>query len=205
MKAYLENILPKIALFSEKLDKLAYLVDEPWVLDSPTAFTKFIFKQDNTLLISENGNVSIGKWELLNKANSILIQSNNTLKLYNHGFLDNAVLILKIDGGSDYFVLLNQNKVPNLDLEKYIDNNYIKPIPIGVNFNSTKKTLIKGEKKVSTDKGEITIIFFTANDLPSVGDSVLVDNRPAPDSKFRISSMFYIYTKNGLIDKTSIF
>jgi hypothetical protein len=48
--------------------------------------------------------------------------------MYKHGFLDDAVLILKIDDGDDFFVLSNQNKVPVLDYEKYIENRYVKKI-----------------------------------------------------------------------------
>ncbi|CAN1542459.1 hypothetical protein MCERE19_01803 [Spirosomataceae bacterium] len=204
MKAYLESILPKIASYSEKLDKLAYLVDEPWVVDSSDNFTKFIFKQDNTLLFSENGNVSFGKWELLNKASSILIQYNNTIKLYNHGFLDSAVLILKIDGGTEYFALMNQNKVLNLDLEKYLENNYN-----GTNSGTYSKVKnnfsTQSRKNINSNKGEITIIFNSLSDIPTVGDFVFIGSHNAPDDRYKIASMFYLYTKNGIIEKISMF
>lgn len=91
MKIFIESILPKISGFSEKLDKLTLIVDEPWVIiDDKDINTKLIFRKDNTLLISENGNVTLGKWDLLNKAKSILLEINSSLKLYNHGFLMKA-------------------------------------------------------------------------------------------------------------------
>lgn len=58
MKIFIEKILPKILSYSEKLDKLTLLIDEPWVVnDDSQKFTKFIFRKDNSLLVSDNGNV----------------------------------------------------------------------------------------------------------------------------------------------------
>jgi hypothetical protein len=33
MKIFIEKILPKILSYSEKLDKLTLLIDEPWVVN----------------------------------------------------------------------------------------------------------------------------------------------------------------------------
>ena len=122
MKTYIENILPRISKFSEQLNKLTLLLDEPWVIvNGDGGFVKLIFKKDNSILVSKNGEVSIGKWELLNKANSLLIQIESSTKLYNHCFLDKAVMILKMDGGNEYMTLLNQNIIPDLNVNKYFE------------------------------------------------------------------------------------
>lgn len=205
MRIFIEKILPKILSYSEKLDKLTILVDEPWVVnDDSQKFTKFIFRKDNSLLISDNGSVTLGKWDLLNKANSILLEFNNSLKLYNHGFLDEAVLILKIDGGSDYFVLVNQNKIPNLDLENYLESKYVNKQE-GINYRTKQNLTPKSRAKINSDKGEIIIEYFSSPDMPSKGDFVLQNGKNALNGKYKIDSMFFIHVFNGEIEKTSMF
>jgi hypothetical protein len=205
MRIFIEKILPKILSYSEKLDKLTILIDEPWVVnDDSQKFTKFIFRKDNSLLISDNGSVTLGKWDLLNKANSILLEFNNSLKLYNHGFLDEAVLILKIDGGSDYFVLVNQNKIPNLDLENYLESKYVNKQE-GINYRTKHSLTPKSRAKINSDKGEIIIEYFSSPDMPSKGDFVLQNGKNAPNGKYKIGSMFFIHVFNGEIEKTSMF
>ncbi|MBC7407822.1 MAG: hypothetical protein H7339_05490 [Arcicella sp.] len=205
MRIFIEKILPKILSYSEKLDKLTILIDEPWVVnDDSQKFTKFIFRKDNSLLISDNGSVTLGKWDLLNKANSILLEFNNSLKLYNHGFLDEAVLILKIDGGSEYFVLVNQNKIPNLDLENYLESKYVNKQE-GINYRTKHSLTPKSRAKINSDKGEIIIEYFSSPDMPSKGDFVLQNGKNAPNGKYKIDSMFFIHVFNGEIEKTSMF
>jgi len=205
MRIFIEKILPKILSYSEKLDKLTVLIDEPWVVnDDSQKFTKFIFRKDNSLLISDNGSVTLGKWDLLNKANSILLEFNNSLKLYNHGFLDEAVLILKIDGGSDYFVLVNQNKIPNLDLENYLESKYVNKQD-GINYRTKQSLTPKSRAKINSDKGEIIIEYFSSPNMPSKGDFVLQNGKNAPNGKYKIDSMFFIHVFNGEIEKTSMF
>lgn len=198
MKVFIESILPKISGFSEKLDKLTLIVDEPWVIiDDKDIHTKLIFRKDNTLLISENGNVTLGKWDLLNKAKSILLEINSSLKLYNHGFLDEGILILKIDGGSDYFVLVNQNKNPGLNFENYLEKKYMDSIPIHSKPKSTDH--------IKTDKGIIMIECYFQPNMPSLNDKVFMNNLPAPNGKYKMSTLFYIHVSNGQIIETSMF
>ncbi len=132
MKTYFENILPRIISFSDKLDTLTKLIDEPWVVyNNPTE--KYIFRPDGRLIYSNSGLVTVGKWELIN-ANSILIEINNFYRLFNHGFFDNAILMLKTDGREDLFILANTNKIPSFDVEKYIEETYVKKTLQAIDF-----------------------------------------------------------------------
>ncbi len=194
MYTFLNSILPKIGSFSLKLDRLQNLVDEPWVLVNSEEFTKIIFKKDLSLIYSTNGNVFIGKWELLNKAHSILIQYNNTAKLLNDVFLDDSVLILKIDGSSDFFILINQNKIPSLNLEDYLKNKYLVPTPV-------KNQPIISIQRIETDKG-ILEVFLKNSNSSSKGDTAFIDGKIAPDGKYYTGWpkwLNYIELKNGLI------
>ncbi len=125
MKTYFENILPRILSFSSKLDTLTKLIDEPWVVyNNPKE--KYFFLPEGKLIYSNKGLVTVGKWQLINSANSILIEINNASRLFNHGFFDNAILMLRTDGGEDLFILANTNKISSFDVEKYIEETYLK-------------------------------------------------------------------------------
>ncbi len=111
MKTYLSEIIPKIKRYSEKLDNIALLTGHHWVVLDDIGNNKkvFIFRNSNELLISVNGRVTKGKWELLGN-NTILIDFDNNSFLYKHGFFDENVLAIKIDGVNEYSFLINETK-----------------------------------------------------------------------------------------------
>ncbi|GGZ56417.1 hypothetical protein [Mesonia mobilis] len=108
--------------FSESLKKKSLLLNKPWALiDSDEEIQKLIFKKNKELIISKNGDVIIGSWEYLPEANSLLIKRQGKTILVNEGFINEGVLILKKDGTSnDYFILANQNLIPDLDVVGFI-------------------------------------------------------------------------------------
>ncbi len=208
MTHYLESILPKILSYSQKLDKLALLLNELWVVTGDDSKRmKLIFKADGEVVISENGDVQFGKWELLNRASSILIKYEKSAKLYNHAFFDEGILALKLDGSTDFFILANQNRIPDLNVAGYLNAKYESPAKAGLatNTNTIQKTR---PYDCTTDKGQITIhicVPLWQGNFLNEGDPVTVDNQPAPDGKYKISTLDYIHVKNGYIQKRSMF
>ena len=207
MTHYFESILPKVLSYSQKLDKLALLLDEPWVVagDNQTQ-TKLIFRTGGSILVSENGTVAFGKWELLNRANSIVIEYGNSAKLYNHGFFDEAVLALKLDGTNDFFVLVNQNRVPDLNVVRYLKDKYADTTRAGTDYNA--KTPMLRNEVYPPDKGEITIRStepWRVDYLNGNTVYVHINSALAPDGKYKIDFMDYIHVKDGRISKTVMF
>src|SRR5690606_22744832 len=99
MKTFISNIIPKINEYSKKLNVLTNFVDKYWILLNEEDNTKlvYIFRGNNELLISLNGIVNKGKWEYLGK-DSLLIEKENQTFLFRHGFLDDNIFVLKVDG-----------------------------------------------------------------------------------------------------------
>lgn len=129
MQDYIKSWIPKIQSFSLKLDKLSKIHNQPWVLiNDLNDFVKIIFQEKGTLLVSKNGVVSNGSWELNHIASSIMLDISGEKRLYNHQFIDNGLMILKLDGHStDFFVLANQNVIPDLDIKNYLISKYSNP------------------------------------------------------------------------------
>lgn len=111
MKTYISDIIPKIQRFSQKLDNLTLLTNQHWVVmdDIDKSKNVYIFRQNNELLISQNGIVEKAKWEYLGH-NSILIDRKKESYLFKHGFFDENILALKIDSKNEYAFLVNESK-----------------------------------------------------------------------------------------------
>ena len=140
MRDYISNLLPKIKDFSARLDNLALLTDQPWVqLDESEDRTVFVFRKDgNELLVSKNGDVNTCGWEYLEHMNSLVIEVSGQKILYNQGFLDESVMILRKDGGGEYLLMANENKVDAIKTDKvleYLSRKYVE----GSKEKETKK------------------------------------------------------------------
>jgi hypothetical protein len=122
MKTYLINIVKSLENLSKTLDETSILIDKPWALiDSDNTIQKLIFKKDKTLILSKDGQVVMGKWDYLSESKSLLINRGNDIILCNKGFLDEGVMVLKMDGtNNNFFVLANENVIPDLDAYTYL-------------------------------------------------------------------------------------
>ena len=122
MKQYLYDIVNRISQFSERLDSESVFIDKPWVIiDSDLQQHKYIFKRGGELIMSLNGKVQIGTWEFLAGAKSLLIDRIYDKILLNQAFIDEAIMILKIDGqNKDFFIMANEQRIPDLNVLNYL-------------------------------------------------------------------------------------
>jgi hypothetical protein len=111
MKTYLSDLIPRIKRFSQELDNITLLTNQHWVVIDELSNSKYvyIFRSNSELLIAQDGRVEKGKWEYLGN-NAILIGRKEGSYLFRHGFFDENVLALKVDGKEEYAFLVNENK-----------------------------------------------------------------------------------------------
>lgn|GEM_PF-1170207 len=112
MKTYFSKIIPRLQKYSKKLDDKGLLINEHWVIFDEESNNRlvYIFRENNELLISKDGKVKKGNWEYLGN-NSLLIDQGEDSFLFNHGFLNERVMALKVDGKNEYAILLNEQKI----------------------------------------------------------------------------------------------
>ena len=169
MQTFIADIIPKLQRFSQKLDDLSLLTNQHWVvLDELTkAKNVYIFRSNNELLISSNGKVEKGKWEYLGN-NSLLIDRKEDSFLFKHGFFDENVMALKIDGKEEYAILVNENRFDGElnskeNVLKFLANRYLvegTQIPLqSTNVKSPQPELTEEEKELQR-KSAIQAIFF---------------------------------------------
>lgn len=142
MKTYILDIIPKIQRYSQKLDNLTVLLNKHWViLDEETSRKSvLIFREkDNQLLISNDGKIEKGSWEYLGNK-SLLIDRKDGSYLFKHGFIDDYVLALKVDGKEEYALLVNEqwfekqlkslDKILSFLNDKYVDQKNLSTLSI---------------------------------------------------------------------------
>lgn len=122
MKRYLIDFVKQLKNHSATIDKSNILVDKPWALiDDEYELQKLIFKKNKELILSKNGQVQIGRWEYFPEAKSLLIDRNIDKILCNEAFINDGVMILKLDGTDNrFFILANENVIPDLDAYNYL-------------------------------------------------------------------------------------
>jgi hypothetical protein len=111
MQTYFLNIIPSLARFSKKLDDITLLTSKHWVILNENTQIKstYIFRNNKELIVSENGIVVHGTWDYLS-FNKILLRFNDNSFLFQHGFLEDDILALKLDGMNKYAIFINEER-----------------------------------------------------------------------------------------------
>ncbi len=216
MQTYFADIIPRIKRFSEELNTTTLLKNQHWVIIDDIKMSKvvYIFRDNNELLISQNGKVTKGKWEYLGNK-SLLIDKGEDSYLLKQGFLDQHVLALKVDSDEKYLFLVNENKfdgelntidkVIGFLKQKYLKGELFGNAELLKNTTEPRDAEPTKMEAFKTNKGVVYIEMKAYQKCVTGGEKVLLDNKPAPDGKYRIGFMDNIIIKNGVVDNISIF
>jgi hypothetical protein len=188
MKSHLKYIVKELRDYSLTLEKTSMFLDKPWALiDNDVEVQKLIFKKNKELILSKNGQVQVGKWEYFPEAKSILIDRISDKILCNEAFIDKGVMILKLDGTDNiFFVLANENIVPDLNAAKYLKT-------------LRYKNLMIAETRLA-DGRILEIHRFDNNSEPEVGNTVTDEAVLVEDGKYQLESVQkYFEIKKGRI------
>lgn len=168
----INNIVNQLKNYSASLEKSNILIDKPWtIIDDDNEIQRLIFKKDKTLILSKNGQAQIGKWDYFPEAKSLLIDRITDKILCNEAFIDEGVLILKLDGTNNkLFVLANQNIIPDLNVLEYLNNHR----QIKLNFVFLKLT---DGNRLEVEKMEYGPC--------KIGDRVFINQEQVEDGNFQ--------------------
>lgn len=130
------------------------------------------------------------------KKTTTMLHINGEKRLYNHQFIDNALMILKLDGFSnDFFILANQNLIPDLNIESYLNAKYSAQV-----LESRKQGKSSPyQKQLKIKDGRILQII---NDLGYSGETEVKINHKIPeDSLYKLAQKEIAYEiKDGKIE-----
>jgi hypothetical protein len=171
MKEYLKNILPRLKTYSQELDIAERIIDKPWIwVSEEIPAQKLVFRRNGELLMVQQGEVTIGRWEYIQALNSLLIDRNVDKILMNYAFIDDAVMLLKKDGieNGDIIAFVNENRIPNLNYRSYLEeldkSHTSKPIKINSVSNSlsnsVEQTVVKTDFWISNFKTDLSVYIY---------------------------------------------
>lgn len=214
MRTYIADIIPRIQRFSQRLDDLTRLTNQHWVSlgDIQDRKKVFMFRDNNKLLIAENGIITDkGTWEYLGNK-SLLLETSNSGYLLKHGFFDDNVLALKLDSKDEYAFLINENKYEGElnSLDRVIDflkHKYIDPGIKDIVIETTGKPIKEEDKYIlasfDTDKGKIEIELKSSLHVPISGKKAFMNGKPAPTNKYKFGFMWFVHIEYGVVTKVT--
>lgn len=111
MKTYLLNIPKEIRNYSLKLDVQTLLCCKTWEVFNDEGFKQvFIFQNDNTLLISTNGNVINSTWRFIPTNKTIIITVDGQTTMLHPAFIDETIFALQKDGTEEFLFMIDENR-----------------------------------------------------------------------------------------------
>jgi hypothetical protein len=130
MLTYINHFFKDLDTYSKKIDDVTLFQNQKWINIDEIGIRKklFIFRPDNKLLVSNNGNVKKGLWEYIDST-TILIELDNKPVLLRHSFIDDEFLILNQVSTENYVLFIKENEnLKSLNtieqIKKYIENKY---------------------------------------------------------------------------------
>ena len=199
MKYQLKSLVENLKNYSKKLDNYAILTEQPWITKTENEEERFVVifrKKDNELLISVNGKVEKGKWDYIPSMNSLIVERESGTTLYNQGFFDDSIMILKVDGTDDYQLFVNENKIES-SIEKLlekIEKKYLRR-------EENKNVHLSGNKVVrkKLPDGRSFEIYTSQTYGYTIGDRVTINDEYPQEGKYRFNWATTIEVFNGVI------
>ncbi|MEZ5003196.1 MAG: hypothetical protein R2730_09170 [Chitinophagales bacterium] len=210
MKTFLLDIIPRVKQYSKKFNSIALLTNQHWVVldEIFNSKTVYIFQKDGRLYISKDGKVEKNaSWEYLG-ADALLLDIENNSYLFRHGFFDENVLVLKLDGKDEYAVMVNETKFNEkinsiLDIENFLKKKYLpekSPSPLPKPPNEFTHKPNKGERRVVLRSNIGWVIIYTKNRTTyQFGDRVYLNNSIPLNGKLPLLDGKCLVIKDGVI------
>ena len=209
----LEAIVGQLRRTSAALDRINALRDQPWVVATETTrHMMLIFQGGGKLLVTVNGDVHYGRYEVIEGAGSVLLDLDGKPRLYKHGFIDDALMVLKLQGhGFEPLVLVNEAKVPDLDVEGYLERVYLGPGRERAELEERKREAIRTGVPTAHRNGRVignwqgkVVRSHGANPtgmqhyMP--GQSISLDGEVAPDGFYDVPGLSDVFrVQEGVI------
>jgi hypothetical protein len=176
---------------------------QPWaMIDEEFEMQKLIFRKNKELIMSKNGQVTLGKWDYLSEAKSLLIDRGSDKILFNEGFIDQGVMILKLDGTQNkYFALANENQIPDLDVFTYLKKLRYTKLNIVINELCDGRTLEIQRYADRTDAYRGNRVYIDSEEVEDGSYCMKLDNRKIVVKQSKIEAILYrnkYITKDGI-------
>lgn len=109
MKTYFINSIKQVSINSHSLDITSTLKTQEWIVfNEDTSFIeKFLFVDDDNLLVSVNGKSSYSKWKYIKVNSSLIIDDDKNKYLLKIMVCNKDIIVLNVDSTNEYSFLIN--------------------------------------------------------------------------------------------------
>lgn len=113
MKTYLINKLQNISTLNHSLDLLSIIKASEWIIfnEDKEVIEKFLFVDNENILVSTNGKTSDIKWKYISMSESLLIDDDINKYLFKIIKYDKNIIVLNIDSTNKYSFLINSKSI----------------------------------------------------------------------------------------------
>lgn len=120
MKTYLFDTIERYRRFSESLDVKVVICNKSWsVFNDSGEKDIYIFQEDGSLIISNNGKVTNGTWKYIPANKSVIINGNNQSYMLHPAFMDEILFALQVDGTQQCAFLIDENNKESFEPKNY--------------------------------------------------------------------------------------
>lgn len=156
MKTYFINTIKKIAASSQFLDLVSTLKSQEWIVfNEETSYVeKFLFFDDDKLLVSVNGKSIYSKWQYIKVNSSLLIEDKDNRYLLKVLVCNKDIIVLNVDSTNDYSFLIN-SKSSVLQNPTYEDIQWYLMLNCGIDtLNDAQINQLREKKRISEQRKE---------------------------------------------------
>lgn len=154
MKTYFINSIKQVSINSHSLDITSTLKTHEWIVfNEDTSFIeKFLFVDDDKLLVSVNGKSSYSKWKYVKVNSSLIIDDDKNKYLLKIVVCNKDIIVLNVDSTNDYSFLIN-SKSSVLRNPTYVDIQWYLIRNCGVDIlNEQQRKQFIEEKRLEDEK-----------------------------------------------------
>ena len=122
MKTYLLDSFNRFKRFSEELDVKTILCNKSWWIFNDCGDKEiYIFQENNTLIISINGNVTNASWKYIQTNRSLIITNKELSYMLHPAFLNDKIFALQKDGTEQYSFMILEEQLNDFHPKTLLD------------------------------------------------------------------------------------
>lgn len=121
---FINNIIPRLRAFTRSIEIKEALVDKIWeIYDDPENLHDYQFLRDQRLIMTYNGDVKSGEWEILPGMRLLIKRGKDNPINFLYDFSIGGVVIMKKVGKNQKpFLLYDKNVIPDGNIIRHLES-----------------------------------------------------------------------------------
>lgn len=149
MNHTIKNLIPTLRQFAQKIEFKSAIVGKIWVFpEDGSVVHDYEFTSDGKLYMTVNGNIQVGKWEILPTGRIVIDRVVDKIMLNFDFALDGIVVMKKTGNGEMPFLLYDKEIIPDGNVYDYIESLEKSSKTIGPEISHNSNALNEDESNI---------------------------------------------------------